>query len=460
MPLPADRLPTDLKSLATKVADHDRQIRELRAATTLQHASIDSGALAIKDPDGTVRATLGHQDDGTVAYTAVTGPTPPTPTDPSVTAQLAALGVTWDGTFADGASLPADWLRVEVHVDADPAFIPSQSTLRATIETPAGGTVSIALGYSTWYVCLRSISTSGAASEPSAAIAGTPRQADGGDLTVDALNGKIINGGTFNGTNWTQNENGTFFYSGTPAAGNLVAAIAPTYGTDAFGNDYLAGVTSYDATGTYINLDSGFVTIGSPSNTSPAVLQATHAENVYLFSGRTDADTVAASLELVAGVETSGTGSAGAAKVYVSNTVGLNTATDLVMPSKGSIYPLGAAWQAPTMGTGWVTGPGGSGSYPPLKWRLDAEDNVHLFGVFHPSTASPDGVIASGLPVVNLTHLGGVAVVGAIPRFQGGAGTITAYLNDTGQLRMNLSPTLAAGDSFMVNALIPLGNLT
>ena len=53
--------------------------------------------------------------------------------------------------------------------------------------------------------------------------------------------------GTFQGTDFVINTNGAFFYSGTPAAGNLVASMAPVAGTDSFGNNYLAGVGSYQA---------------------------------------------------------------------------------------------------------------------------------------------------------------------------------------------------------------------
>ncbi len=47
-------------------------------------------------------------------------------------------------------------------------------------------------------------------------------------------------------------------YNGTPAAGNLIASIAPAAGTDAFGNSYFAGITSYatDGSGLYTQLKS------------------------------------------------------------------------------------------------------------------------------------------------------------------------------------------------------------
>jgi hypothetical protein len=51
-----------------------------------------------------------------------------------------------------------------------------------------------------------------------------------------------ISGTTFSGTDFIINTNGFFFYSGTPALGNLVMAIAMNSGgTDAFGNVYPQG---------------------------------------------------------------------------------------------------------------------------------------------------------------------------------------------------------------------------
>lgn len=53
-------------------------------------------------------------------------------------------------------------------------------------------------------------------------------------------------GSTFRGTNFIINNAGTFFYSGTPAAGNLIMSIAPANGTDAFGNTFQQGFTCAD----------------------------------------------------------------------------------------------------------------------------------------------------------------------------------------------------------------------
>lgn len=48
--------------------------------------------------------------------------------------------------------------------------------------------------------------------------------------------------GTFFGTDFELNSNGLFFYSGTPASGNLIGSWAQTAGTDEFGNAYAQGI--------------------------------------------------------------------------------------------------------------------------------------------------------------------------------------------------------------------------
>lgn len=63
-----------------------------------------------------------------------------------------------------------------------------------------------------------------------------------------------ISGSTFNGPNLLINAAGAFFYSGTPAAGNLVASIAATGGNDPFGNAYHAVVAAGNQAGAYTRI--------------------------------------------------------------------------------------------------------------------------------------------------------------------------------------------------------------
>lgn len=66
-------------------------------------------------------------------------------------------------------------------------------------------------------------------------------------ISGGTITGAIINGSVVNAGDTVINSSGTFVYSGTPAAGNLIVSIAKTAGTDAFNNNYLGGgVTSYD----------------------------------------------------------------------------------------------------------------------------------------------------------------------------------------------------------------------
>lgn len=66
--------------------------------------------------------------------------------------------------------------------------------------------------------------------------------------------------GTFAGTDFIINGDGEFFYSPSEGPGNLAMSNAPAAGTDAFGNQYLAGVVSYGSIFAS-QLGSGFVTM-------------------------------------------------------------------------------------------------------------------------------------------------------------------------------------------------------
>lgn len=85
----------------------------------------------------------------------------------------------------------------------------------------------------------------------------------GTTINAPVINAGMITASTFEGTNWLENSDGQFMYSGTPTAGNLLLSIAPTSTTDPFGNSVTAGVWVYFA-GSKIGLFN--------QGTSPAVL--------------------------------------------------------------------------------------------------------------------------------------------------------------------------------------------
>jgi len=78
----------------------------------------------------------------------------------------------------------------------------------------------------------------------------------------------VIQGPTFIGSNFEFNTQGQFWYSGAPAAGNLVMSNTNIVGggTDRFGNHFVFGVGLYDnAGGFFTQLGEGFTSYGTGS---------------------------------------------------------------------------------------------------------------------------------------------------------------------------------------------------
>jgi hypothetical protein len=123
-----------------------------------------------------------------------------------------------------------------------------------------------------------------------------------------------VTGGVFEGTDFIINSSGAFFYSGTPATGNLIVSIAPSAGNDDFSNPYLAGINAYELLSGR-NIAVGLSTIGpsslpglslqdvnSPPYIAPGVfgwgsVAETNAEAV-ITSGRVTNDDVQAEIAL------------------------------------------------------------------------------------------------------------------------------------------------------------------
>lgn len=79
---------------------------------------------------------------------------------------------------------------------------------------------------------------------------------EGINVTAGTISGTTISGSSFDGTDFILNTSGAFFYSGTPASGNLIASVVSAAGTDGFGNAYNAGIWSYAASGVKAGLTS------------------------------------------------------------------------------------------------------------------------------------------------------------------------------------------------------------
>lgn len=71
--------------------------------------------------------------------------------------------------------------------------------------------------------------------------------------------------GEFDGTDFVINSAGIFLYQGTPALGNLLIALAPAAGTDAFGNNYTGGLTLALSLSQFFQMVTGDVNEAHPA---------------------------------------------------------------------------------------------------------------------------------------------------------------------------------------------------
>ena len=133
-----------IQKLARRLRGVERLAFKAAPQPQLAYSSIEDGAIQ-SVVDGSLKAIIGQQFDGTQTVTVVNGPTPPTPTAPTGTAGIEGATFRWDGTFAGGEVVPMDFSRVELHVSTDPLLTGDLAeTLRATFETPRGGEVFVA----------------------------------------------------------------------------------------------------------------------------------------------------------------------------------------------------------------------------------------------------------------------------------------------------------------------------
>ncbi|RBP66446.1 hypothetical protein DFO66_103396 [Brevibacterium sanguinis] len=157
----------ELKRLAKELANLKREVVS-RRGPQLDYTSVeDGGNVTFKNPDGSVAAIVGGQDDGSNTINVISGPTPATPTTPEVSMDHGALIVRWDGGFVDALVANADWSRTEIHASTDPAFIPSRATARGSVVAASGGEVTIGVEKGPWTVCLVAWSQAGKMSAPS-----------------------------------------------------------------------------------------------------------------------------------------------------------------------------------------------------------------------------------------------------------------------------------------------------
>lgn len=293
-------------------------------------------------------------------------------------------------------------------------------------------------------------------------------------LSATAIDGKIITGAVFRGTNYETNSSGTFVYSGTPAHGNLIASIAPVPGVDAYGNFYGAGLVSYDeATNfTFSQLLAGALTLGNlggagepdTANAGKLVAALTGIPNsVTLRSPTNVVITDPVQLTVVSGHPLTGTGQPGTPYVELLDAVAASPA-DLHISGnliKTNVAGSTETWHAPAYATNWGSSTTFAGvtGYTALQLRLDTEDNVWLYGCFAAGATLPGNTIFTLPPGFHpVTGRGTVSVTQ-----RSGANTTrgTLQVNSDGTVLAvpTLGVTVAANDTFIVNGKVPLGNI-
>lgn len=154
------------RDFADELARLAQEVKQIKRGQRYAHGgSLENSALEVKNTDGSLRAILGVQADGTTGVNIVNGPPPPVPSMPTLAPSIGGITVSWDGTFDGGAVPPLDWQRTEVHASTSAGFTPSPATLQTTIETLQGGTVVVPTEQPV-YVRLLARNTSGSASDP------------------------------------------------------------------------------------------------------------------------------------------------------------------------------------------------------------------------------------------------------------------------------------------------------
>ncbi|WP_369387222.1 hypothetical protein AB5J72_06070 [Streptomyces sp. CG1] len=173
-------MPADI---GTRLARLEQLVHRSLRAPKLANASLENGTLGVYDENGSLRALIGQQADGTTGVTAVNGPRPPIPSAPHVQPALGGVRVTWDGTFVDADAAPLDLSRVQAHLLSSQDAEPDPRWPTATIEAASGASVTVAVNaYSAMWVRLVAVNTSGTPSFASPAVRATPRQAASDDL--------------------------------------------------------------------------------------------------------------------------------------------------------------------------------------------------------------------------------------------------------------------------------------
>jgi len=243
----------------------------------------------------------------------------------------------------------------------------------------------------------------------------------------------VVTATEFDGTDFVIDAAGEFFYSSTPADGNLILAIANAAGSDQYGNAYKQGLMVLGtgaSAGAYVWLDpalgrvvvqsvltgfqaicdGGSLTMSTPGSIAhPATYATQDAPLASIIESPSDGTHGAAEMKLYAGTASAGP--------YISSpfAVALN-------PSTGAAE----TWHVPSLTGGWSQASGMTVQYTLLPVGLLA-----LAGRVKAGTVTA-GTIVMTLPAGYYPATGTISLQ---CRNVSGNGTVNFTLNTSGQLQ-------------------------
>jgi hypothetical protein len=294
--------------------------------------------------------------------------------------------------------------------------------------------------------------------------------------------------GTYMGQNYVISEDGLFFYSGTPAAGNMTGSWAPAAGVDGFGNAYPAGLEIYStlgsillsavdgilqsvgSSGRQVTVADGSIQWSAPGSAGNGSLDigATLREMDWQSGQLAVADRIAR----LAVVSSTGTPAAGnqdtSPRSSTTGGVGVpayHYVSGAVVKSDGA-GSTSEVWQVAggngaAFNTNWLASStfNGSTGWPTVQYRKDAEDNLVVTGCFKTSASWTTGGSPFTLPTAfRPKQQWAVAVqknVGGT--LSTGMGQISAGGNLNLLSGSGVAPVASA--EYLVTGVIPLGNI-
>ena len=246
----------------------------------------------------------------------------------------------------------------------------------------------------------------------------------------------------------------------------LVASIAVAAGIDPYGNNYVAGFTSYSfSPTTFTQIDDGFLRVGQRGVGGPDLAEAGEVVSAFggvtLYTSGTQTPTSpdAVVMELISGADNQTLGSASGPVSQLRDADGLSAINASVAGAwvRSTLVGTIEKWVFPGLNAGF-TRVGFANEFG-LQYRIDAEDNLIIVG----SVSDTVGRAANANPTIFTLPAAFRPQAGLrTPIYQssGASGSIAFAVVQAGGAVIVLNPTATAANAVWEFALqIPMGNI-